>query len=541
MKNFLISATLLTCNLVFAQNVSVNSSGAVADPSAMLDINDANKGILVPRIALSATNVATPVTSPATSLLVYNTFTSAVGVNQVSPGYYYWDGAKWVKVGTDLGDWKLLGNAGTAAATNFLGTTDAIDLVFRTNNTEKARLTSTGLFGVGVVPTTSLMEVSSGTNDAIWGHSTSVGGYLGRETNIVIGTPAQTILGAGVYAGNPAAGYTSSFAQSTGLATVAANVNYSTVWLATYNLVDNTSSTTNPSASYSQLNNTSTTLGSFQIALRGYSSRGATTGNPGYTVGTQGTADAQNQDSYGVYGQAFSNSLTRAGGYFEAMNYAGTVQAYAYVGTTFGGVARKITGTSSVSEIIPTEKHGRITMTAPESPEYWYQDYGTVTLVNGRAHVELDEILTDIIVVTEEYPIRAFFTPVDLVEYNGVAMVNKTATGFDLVEINGGSHNGKLDYQLIVKPKTGFGEGRYPQAPGPAGVKPDKEPQAAKAKNQVDGTKVFHWPADHIVYKYDPADVMPIGTFITSGEHAGKFKVSEGVFMENMPLKNGKN
>jgi len=43
-------------------------------------------------------------------------------------------------------DWKLLGNAGTNASVNFLGTTNNIDLVFRTNNVERGRVTSSGSF-----------------------------------------------------------------------------------------------------------------------------------------------------------------------------------------------------------------------------------------------------------------------------------------------------------------------------------------------------------------------------------------------------------
>ena len=43
-------------------------------------------------------------------------------------------------------DWAILGNAGTTPAINFLGTTDNVDLVFRTNNVEHARLTTGGIF-----------------------------------------------------------------------------------------------------------------------------------------------------------------------------------------------------------------------------------------------------------------------------------------------------------------------------------------------------------------------------------------------------------
>lgn len=51
--------------------------------------------------------------------------------------------------------WGLTGNSGTNATTNFLGTTDTVDLVFRTDNTERLRITSTGsldtTLGLGLV------------------------------------------------------------------------------------------------------------------------------------------------------------------------------------------------------------------------------------------------------------------------------------------------------------------------------------------------------------------------------------------------------
>jgi hypothetical protein len=47
--------------------------------------------------------------------------------------------------------WLLTGNAGTVAATNFVGTTDNIDLRFRTNNTEKVTITSGGIVGIGIM------------------------------------------------------------------------------------------------------------------------------------------------------------------------------------------------------------------------------------------------------------------------------------------------------------------------------------------------------------------------------------------------------
>src|SRR5207253_1928575 len=69
-----------------------------ANASALLDVSNtggSNLGVLLPQVALTATNAAAPVSSPATGLVVYNTATTTNSPYNVSPGYYYWDGAKW--------------------------------------------------------------------------------------------------------------------------------------------------------------------------------------------------------------------------------------------------------------------------------------------------------------------------------------------------------------------------------------------------------------------------------------------------------------
>lgn len=450
--------------------------------------------------------------------------------------------------------WWTVGNAATvnpgipatygtstiAALENWAGTTDAQDYVIGTNQIERMRvMKTTGRVGIGTAAPATRLDVFSGTLDAIYGHSSNVGAYVGYETNFSFGNPVQTIIGAGIFATNPSAGYTSVYAQSTGAATVAANVNYSSVWMAQYNYVDNASPTYNPSASYNQLNVTNSTLAGTQIALRGLNERGTTAGNPGYSLGIQGLADAQNQDAMGVQGLAFSNGNIRMGGYFEGLNYSGVSQAYAYVGGTLnaGTTLRKIVGTGSVSEIIPTPNHGRITLTCPESPEYWYQDFGQIKLTNGRAHVELDPILADIIMVDNDNPLKVICQP-GFASCKGVAVINKTSTGFDIVELNGGVGNGEVDYQIIAKPKTNFGEGRFPQAPGPAYLKADKEPLSAKAKNNPqDGRQIFHWQPDYIVYGYDPEEMVGIGDVVPAGPNAGKIKLGKGEYRTGMPVK----
>jgi len=85
------------CSIASAQNnVAINDDNSVPKASAMLDVYSANKGLLIPRISLSSTTIAAPVTSPEASLLIYNTATTG----DVLPGYYYWDGTLWVRLQT---------------------------------------------------------------------------------------------------------------------------------------------------------------------------------------------------------------------------------------------------------------------------------------------------------------------------------------------------------------------------------------------------------------------------------------------------------
>jgi hypothetical protein len=64
----------------------------------MLDVKSGNKGLLIPQVALTATNVALPITAPATSLLICNTATAGTIPNNVTPGYYYWNGSAWARL-----------------------------------------------------------------------------------------------------------------------------------------------------------------------------------------------------------------------------------------------------------------------------------------------------------------------------------------------------------------------------------------------------------------------------------------------------------
>lgn len=116
---------LLAISTTYAQ---VGIGTTTPNASAMLDIASTNSGLLIPRVALTSTADVTTIASPVTSLLVYNT--------GFSPnGYYYWNGSIWVQLAiASNSNWLLTGNSGTSSATNFLGTLDDRDIVFRRFN-----------------------------------------------------------------------------------------------------------------------------------------------------------------------------------------------------------------------------------------------------------------------------------------------------------------------------------------------------------------------------------------------------------------------
>jgi len=85
----------LCCLIIFSFNEAVFAQ----NPSAILDVAANNKGVLIPRVSLTSTADISTITSPTTSLLVYNIATVGIPPTNVSPAYYYWNGTKWNLLG----------------------------------------------------------------------------------------------------------------------------------------------------------------------------------------------------------------------------------------------------------------------------------------------------------------------------------------------------------------------------------------------------------------------------------------------------------
>ena len=609
----------LTAAGTLAQNVAVNADGAAPAASALLDVDAtalpaaAKKGVLVPRIALTATNVTAPVVAPATSLLVYNTATAGVAPTNVVPGYYYWNSVAWVRFATTGDGWLVTGNAGTVAGTNFIGTTDAVDWVIKTGGSaaanERARVLSGGkvvvnnvgvgafandVFSVyadattnGTTTNTSALGTraingytstgfgvagftsgTTGTTYGVYGSSTAVSGTANgvRGENVNPAAIAVTALGnTGATAVPPATTSRAAFAQLNGtLGAGAIGIGVQSVINATMTIGDargvngstpsddgigvagfatTAAITAFPVGVYGQAvsatgfavqgingaaagtggiftgNNAASTylvagtgtaangtiIGHFGygrnvangIGVVGVGNNGGTIFTPASGAGVVGTGN-----QYGVVGfatttvntnplnnSAANGAAASAGGYFE-VQAAGTAQTWSYVAVRDNlGVLRKIIGPGTVNTIVNDQDGNRVALSCPEAPENLFQDYGSGQLVNGRASIALDPILTKNIVVNDAHPLRVFVQVEG--DCNGVYVTNKTGSGFEVVELTGGNSNAPFTWTVTANRAdeqqpdgtwAQYSAERFPLAPGPLNkdVQPVRETKGTR-------------------------------------------------------------
>lgn len=125
--------TLVFISGVSYSQVAINNDNSAPAASAMLDVKATGLGLLTPRMTFAQRPAA-----PATGLLIYQT--------NNNPGYYYFDGAAWQKVGRSSDQfWALNGSdiTNTNAGNIYLGTAinsegHALNSVFYSGSTSAA-------------------------------------------------------------------------------------------------------------------------------------------------------------------------------------------------------------------------------------------------------------------------------------------------------------------------------------------------------------------------------------------------------------------
>jgi hypothetical protein len=112
--------------------------------------------------------------------------------------------------------WSILGNSGTTAGTNFIGTTDNVDLVFKVNNLESGRIGTNGNDNVSLGYGT--MTVNSGDTNSAFGYLTLANNSTG-DSNTGLGAQALYANTIGLY--NTAAGASALSSNTSGDANTA--------------------------------------------------------------------------------------------------------------------------------------------------------------------------------------------------------------------------------------------------------------------------------------------------------------------------------
>ncbi|MEC4005927.1 hypothetical protein OX283_014755 [Flavobacterium sp. SUN052] len=220
MKSFLFLIFFLSCTVIINAQVGI---GTVA-PDGALDITSSTEGLIIPRVALTATTTVAPVLTAVTSELVFNTATAG----DVTPGFYYLSSATgpWIRLATGAAssqDWTILGNTNIVDGTNFIGTGAGtnVDVAFRRNNTAAGKIgaTSTSL-GVGALTAgaaTNNTAIGFNSLTANTGADNTAIGYQALKANTT-GT-TNTAIGSGVLALNTTG------IQNTGVGNTALAVN----------------------------------------------------------------------------------------------------------------------------------------------------------------------------------------------------------------------------------------------------------------------------------------------------------------------------
>ncbi len=109
--SFLFIFFSFTIQVSVSQNVSINTTGVLAKPSAGLDVDFPNKGMLIPRVSLSSILDTITIPGPTNALLVFNTNSNILNGNGV--GFYFY-----CSLGCSNTSWKFIKFSDTPTSSN---------------------------------------------------------------------------------------------------------------------------------------------------------------------------------------------------------------------------------------------------------------------------------------------------------------------------------------------------------------------------------------------------------------------------------------
>ncbi|HEX2662847.1 MAG TPA: hypothetical protein VHM93_08440 [Candidatus Acidoferrum sp.] len=202
----------------------------------------------------------------------------------------------------------------------------------------------------------------------------------------------------------------------------------------------------------------------------------------GFGAGVAGAAFATTGTAFGVFGQAHSPNGTAVFG--TAASTSGFPTAVVgFLDSPQGGVAGQFvahTGAGLIlqglsgpnfNQVFSVDANGNLNVSgnlvvsgtksstaklqngrevalyAVESPENWFEDFGSAELKSGVAWVPLDASFAEATNAAVMY--HVFLTPNG--DSNGLYVARKTATGFEVREHGGGGSNVAFDYRIVIR------------------------------------------------------------------------------------------
>lgn len=431
----------LGVNNVYTQN-NVGIGTNTPNASSVLDVTSTNKGLLIPRLALIQTTNPSPVTAPATSLLVYNSAT----VNDVVPGFYYWNGTMWVTVGgaatpscTTLDQAYDCGGPGVGK----LITADSGPVTINKNAnsaTNNHGLYTTVNVGTSANPSSGVYVEHSGQQGvAIFGEITNAANLYSAIQGVSSSNQTNTSGISGVFDG-AAAGYgvygTNTSATAGSQAIFGFNQRVTGGWGVEGAGVNGVYGRTNNNTAFGVVGYNFGASGGLDVGI-GVMGNGST--------GVQG--ETSNGEGYGVYGKNISNS--------SSDNNIG-VGGYGWVGvyglpqdaTGFGVYSDGNFGASGTKSFVidhPLDPENKILKHfSAESPEVLNIYRGNVLLdANGNATVILPEYFESIN-INFSYQLTAIGAPAKDI------YVAEEVKG-NAFKISGGNSNQKISWVVYAE------------------------------------------------------------------------------------------
>ena len=167
------------------------------------------------------------------------------------------------------------------------------------------------------------------------------------------------------------------------------------------------------------------------------------------TVGANGGVYGYSFSGQGVYGVSDSTSAFHEAGYFYAPNGALPLVGIGPSGNCIVYGDGDLICTGSKSAAVPLSNHRWARLYAVESPENWFEDFGSATLSNGSTFVPLEANFRDTVTSSQDY--HVFLTPRG--ECEGLYIASTSTTGFEVRELHHGTSGVAFDYRIVVRRK----------------------------------------------------------------------------------------